>query len=169
MNSTQKKKLWYSFLGVVGIAMVVAISVILWGTTLADTIKAKIASSIVGYASIGFLIFKVVYFFVVEVIKKKVLDNEKKIREFIVEKPIEKIQEKVEDTMSKKTKTLEQITNFNCEKTIQKFTFSINENKGIFISFDKNDFSSREQFFKELKYATSEMLEQMRKEIDKDC
>lgn len=171
LTRLQKKKIWYSFAATSLIAIVVAISVILWGTDLGEVVKAKIATSLISYASIGFLLFKVIYFLVYEIIRNKVINKEKQIRDFIIDKTIETI-EKVETkelpmakqkSVSNQSKTL-----FKNEMKIEQFTISINEDKGIFISFDKNDFTSREDFYHKLKYSTLEMLERLRKEVDKD-
>lgn len=168
LTKLQKKKIWYSFAATSLIAIVVAISVVLWATDLGEALKAKIATSLLSYASIGFLLFKVIYFLIYEIVKNKVINKEKQIRDFIVDKTVQTLEEKELPMKKQKSVSNEPKTQFKSEIKIQEFTISINEDKGIFISFDKNDFTSREDFYNKLKYAMGETMESLRKEIQND-
>lgn len=168
LTKLQKKKIWYSFAATSLIGIVVAISVVLWGTDLGEALKAKIATSLISYASVGFLLFKVIYFFIYEIVKNKVVNKEKQIRDFIVDKTVETLETKELPMTKQKSVSNQPKTLFKSEIKIQEFTISINEDKGLFISFDKNNFASREDFYNKLKYAMGEAMESLRKEINND-
>lgn len=172
LTKLQKKKIWYSFLSVIVVAIVVVSSLFFFEPSLKEKFKdLNIPTILITYGSTVFLIFKIVYFLVYEVVKHKVVNKEKQIRDFIVDKSVQAIQkvETKELTMGKQKSVSNQPkTLFKSEITIQEFTISINEEKGLFISFDKNDFTSREDFYNKLKYAMGEAMEKLRKEIHND-
>lgn len=176
LTNLQKKKIWYSFLSVIVLAIIVVSSLFFFEPSMKELIGKKwneydVPTILITYGSTMFLLFRVIYFFVYEVVKHKVINKEKQIRDFIIDKSvevIEKIETKELPMPKQKSVSNQPKKQFKNEMKIEQFTISINEDKGIFISFDKNDFTSREDFYHKLKYSTLEMLERLRKEVDKD-
>lgn len=76
LTQNQKKKIWYSFVGVLMLAIVVVSSLFFFEPSLKQAIGKKIneydvPTILITYGSTMFLLFRVVYFFVYEVIKSK--------------------------------------------------------------------------------------------------
>lgn len=157
MTSLQKKKIWYSFLGLLVVGMLIIVSLILW-TDLFDipsNLKAQISSAITLYGGLSLLGVKVLVFAL-----DLLLKGYKKSKEII-----EDVQE-IGEEMKKKTTTNEIASTANdlkLEFEGSNFTFTI-KNQSITISKNKNStFTSAEDFYTKLKSDNGNFLENVRK------
>ena len=148
LTKLQKKKILYSFLIVVILVSIGVASWLLWGN---DNINQQtIVTAITTYAGMGFLAFKIVWFFVTELKNKKA--RLKEIQELAKEA-----------TTMAKAKISKELKSFKKEFTTTSFTFTI-EGKHISISInDGISFNSLEAHYKALRFEMGQFIEQYRK------
>lgn len=156
LTTTQKKKIWYSLLGVAVIALIIGISFMLWDNIPNidwGHIKTRIVTSLTAYLSLLFLGFKVVWFFSVELAKKKKRAKEISYIITTTEKEVKK--------MSKKTTNTQNLNNLNKTFKTQNFTFEITPKKITIEATGK--FTSAEDYYKKIKAEMGNFHELLRK------
>lgn len=168
MTNLQKKKIWYSFLGLMVVGMLIIISLILWTNLIVinSELKAKISSAITLYGGLALLGIKVLIFAFDLLFKsykktKDVVELVKETKE-VVSKGENMIKKK---TSSKETvsQIAEQASDLKLDVEMNNFNFSI-RNKSITISPKKEIvFTNAEDYFNKLKTDNSNFLEYMRK------
>lgn len=165
LSTIQKKKLWYSLLGFILISIAIATGFLLWdnGNLSIDQIKTRIVTSFASYLSLTFLGFKVIWFFSVELKRKK--QRVKEISETIIEESRELI------NMSKKTK--KQVIS-TPKSSLLSFTFDganftceLKNSKEIVITA-KNGFTSSQDFYNKLKSDISNFRDYVGKVVSGD-
>lgn len=160
LTTTQKKKIWYSLLGVAVIALIIGISFMLWDNIPNvdwEHIKTRIVTSLTAYLSLLFLGFKVVWFFSVELAKKK-----KRAKE-ITDEIIKESEQIMSKTKIKTPKSSEMSFTFEG----QNFTCKLNGFKEINITA-KNGFTSSQDFYNKIRVDLANFRDYIGKVISGD-
>lgn len=152
MTSLQKKKIWYSFLGLLVVAMLIIVSLILWTDlfNIPEDLKAQISGAISLYGGLSLLGLKVLVFAL-----DLLLKGYKKSKQ-IGEEVDMKIKNKINEVITS-------ASDLKLEFEGNSFTFNV-KNQSITISKNKDStFTSPEDFYQKLKKDNGEFLENIRK------